>query len=381
MPRPRKPNRTDGRFEIKRTVGKDADGKSIRKSFYGSNEAEALREYQAFLEDRRREQQERACTPFPKWVEKWLYTYKEPDVKPNTFLTTYKRPCERYILPYFKGAILQEIRQADIKAFLNPLAGSLSQSYLDKIILCLRGIFETAVDNELINRNPCKNVTIKSRQEGEKKRTYDRETAEKLCTSDHKYALYIHILLALGLRCSELCGLKWEDIDLENGKMSISRALTTENGVIYIDTPKSANSVRKLDIPADLLERLRKAKAEYDRDPPKSIGIHDCTGFIATLNGHHITPDHFGDRQLEAFYNYHKIPQNSKLSPHELRHTCGTLLYGGTKDVYFVSRYLGHSDISITTKIYVHSEMQDTPVHIAFTETDKKSPSFIAVCE
>ena len=381
MPRPKKPNRADGRFEIKRTVGRDSDGKPIRKSFYGQNEAEALRDYQRYLENREHERQERICTPFPKWVEKWLYTYKEPDVKPNTFLTTYKRPCERYIIPYFKSAALQEIRQADIKAFLNPLANTLSQSYLDKIILCLRGIFETAVDNELINRNPCKNVTVKSRTASEKKRTYDRKTVEHLCLSDHKYALYIHILLRMGLRCSELCGLKWEDVDLESGKISINRALATESGVIYIDTPKSDHSIRKLDVPADLLARLREAKAAYDSDPPASIGRHDTTGFIATLNGHHITPDHFGDRQLEAFYNYHQIPVDLRLTPHELRHTCGTMLYQSTKDVYFVSRFLGHSDISITTKIYVHSEMQDTPVHISFAKTDKESPSFIAVTE
>ena len=57
MPRARKTNRADGRFEIKRTVGKDADGKAIRKSFYGKNEAEALREYQAYLDDRERKRQ------------------------------------------------------------------------------------------------------------------------------------------------------------------------------------------------------------------------------------------------------------------------------------------------------------------------------------
>lgn len=359
MPRPKKPNRADGRYEIKRVIGRTPEGKGISKHFYGSNEAEALRAYQSFLDDRKKEQQDRSYTPFPKWAEKWLYTYKEPDVKPSTFLTTYKRPCERYIIPYFKNAILQEMRQADIKAFLNSLASSLSQSYLDKIVICLRSIFECAADNEMIARNPCRNISVKSRLEKEKKRTYDKETADTLCRSNHKYALYIHILLSMGLRCSELCGLKWEDIDLVGGKMSISRALTTESGIIYIGPPKSANSIRKLDIPQDLLERLKLAKAEYDKAPPKSVGRYNTEGYLATMNGHHITPDHFGDRQLECFYNYHKIANDCKLSPHELRHTCGTLLYERTKDVYFVSRFLGHSDIGITTKTYVHSEMQD----------------------
>ena len=351
MPRPKKSNRGDGRFELKRTVGHDENGRAIRRSFYGANEAEAQREYHLYLEMKEKEKHEKAHTPFEAWVDTWLYTYKEPDVKPTTFLTTYKRPCERYIKPYFKSKTLQEICQADIKAFLNTLTATCSQSLLDKIIICLRGIFESAIDNDRLTKNPCRNVTAKSKKEQEKKRTYDKETADALCRSDHKYALYIHILLRLGLRCSELCGLKWEDIDLKTGKISITRALTTEGGLTYIDKPKSANSTRKLDIPQDLLERLAE---HYD---PKG-------GFIATLNGHHITPDHFGDRQLEAFYNYHKIPRELRLTPHELRHTCGTLLYQETKDIYYTSRFLGHSDISITTKIYVHSSMQEDAIHI-----------------
>lgn len=353
MPRPKKANRGDGRFEIKRTIGHDESGKAIRKSFYGANAAEAQREYHRYLDERKKEQAEKIRTPFSSWVDTWLYTYKEPDVKPTTFLTTYKRPCERYIKPHFEGKFLQEISQADIKAFLNTLTATLSQSMLDKLIICLRGIFETAIDNDRLTKNPCRNVTAKSKKVQEKKRTYDKETADALCRSDHKYALYIHILLRLGLRCSELCGLKWEDINLRTGKIAITRALTGENGTIYIDKPKSANSVRKLDIPEDLLTRLA---AHYD----------EKGGFIVMMNGKNVTPQNFGSRQMEAFYNYHKIPSELRLSPHELRHTCGTLLYQKTKDIYYVSRFLGHSDIGITTKIYVHSSMQDDAVHVDF---------------
>ncbi len=370
MPRPKKSNRNDGRYEIKRVIGRDVDGSAMRKSFYGKNEAEALLAYQSFLDNREQERRDMAFTPFHKWADTWLYTYKEPDVKPTSFLTTYKRPCERYIKPYFGEKSLQEISQADIKAFLNGLSLSCSQSLLDKIVICLRGIFETAIDNNRITKNPCRNIVAKSKKRQEKKRTYDKETADHLCASDHKYALYVHILLRMGLRCSELCGLKWGDIDLQNGKMSITRALTTESGVIHLGSPKSENSERRLDIPEDLLARLNQAKKEYDAAPPLSVGIHDCTGFVATLNGHHITPDHFGDRQLEAFYNYHRVPAEQRLSPHELRHTCGTLLYQSTKDIYFVSRFLGHSDIGITTKTYVHSSMQQDAIHVNFAEVE-----------
>ena len=105
-------------------------------------------------------------------------------------------------------------------------------------------------------------------------------------------------------------------------------------------------------MPPDLIERLKNAEKN--------------TEYIAMQNGHHITPDHFGERQLEAFYNALNVPRDQRLSPHELRHTCGTLLYEQTKDIYYVSRFLGHSDIGITTKIYVHSVLQDEKVHVNF---------------
>ena len=346
MPRPKKNNRSDGRFEIKRTIGYDLKGNPIKKSFYGKNRDEAITKF----EDFKREKENKSKKPilFPEWTEKWLETYKRPDVKETTFITTYQRPCKNYIIPYFKNTNVQEISQIDIKKFLNTIT-NLSQSLIDKIIICLRGIFEAAIDNDIITKNPCRNITCKSKQQKAQKRTYDKESVDLLCSSDHKHALLVHILLKMGLRCSELCGLMWEDIDFENKTMYISRALTSENGMIYVDKPKSTNSTRKLKIPQDLIERLEKEKSE---------------GYIATIEGKNITPDHFGDRQLEAFYNYEDIPKEKRLSPHELRHTCGTLLYEETKDIYFVSRFLGHSDIGITTKTYVHSEMQENKVHL-----------------
>ena len=348
MARPKKSNRTDGRFEIKRTVGKDIDGKPIRRSFYGATKDEALFAYKAFLEEKERKEEAKRRTLFDTWMEEWLYTYKEPEVKANTFSSSCKRPCYNQILPYFKGMILQEITNADLKRFCNSIK-HYSQSTIDKVLICLNGIFESAADNDLLQKNPCRNISCSSEREKEEKRTYDEDSVELLCRAEHKYALLVHILLRMGLRCSELCGLRWEDIDLERGILKVSQALTTDGGLIIIDEPKSANSVRKLPIPDDLLARLRENAGE---------------GYVAMLNGHHIRPDHFNERQLRPFYNKLGIPKDKRLSAHELRHTCGTLLYERTKDIYHVSRFLGHSDVAITTKIYIHSEMQEEKVRI-----------------
>lgn len=349
MPRAKKSNRSDGRYEIRRTIGYTADGERVSKSFYGKDKDEALRKFIEYKEAAERKRIEQKNVTFAEWVDTWLYTFKQHDVKITTFSTTYERPCKLHILPYFKDRLIKDITQLDIKEFTNSLL-DLSQSTIDKITICLKGIFETAIDNDVIDKNPCRKIKTKSHVKKAQKRTYDKESVEKLCASTHKYALYVHILLALGLRCSELCGLTWEDVDFENGVVRIQRALTTEAGAKYISDPKTFTSYRELKIPPDLLERMKNERGE---------------GYIALKNtGKHVTPDHFASLELKAFYNNMNVPQDKRLTPHELRHTCGTLLYNDTKDIYHVSKYLGHSDIGITTKTYVHTEMQQKPIHL-----------------
>lgn len=339
--------RADGRWQKQKTI----NGKIVY--FYSSekNEKTALKDIEnQMLHYQEVETSKKKNLLLNKWIETWLYTYKEPDVKATTFITSYLRPCKNYIMPYFEGWKIRDITQIHIKAFLNSHAKR-SQSLLDKIVICLNGIFETAIDNDIINKNPCRNVSAKSKTKKGTKRTYDKESVDALCSIDHQYSLLAQILLKMGLRCSELCGLKWENIDFNNQTMTIDQALTSEGARIFIDETKTNSSKRRLKIPEDLFQKLKKEKG---------------TGYIATINGRNMRPDHFGERQLKQFYDHAGVPHDQRLTPHELRHTCGTLLYEETKDIYHVSRFLGHSDIGITTKIYVHSEMQQVKVHIDF---------------
>ena len=350
MPRPKKQNRKDKRYQIIRVIGHLPDGTSIKKSFYGKNKDEALLKYHEYKLNIDKQNEEKRNMPFDKWAEKWLYTYKEPDVKGSTFNSTYYRPVYLHLIPYFEDRILRNITQADIKEYFNQNREK-SISYLQKDLICLNGIFESAIDNELIDKNPCRNLKVKSTQEKNKKRTYDKETVDKLCNTEHQYTLIINLLLKLGLRASELCGLKWENIDLENKIIYINNSITEESGKKYEGKPKTDNSVRKLPIDDYLLNLLKK-------EPKNNL-------YLVSKDGKSITPSQLYVK-LGVYYNFLKVPKEKRLSLHELRHTCGTLLYNDTRDIYHVSRYLGHSDIGITTKIYVHSEMQEESIHISF---------------
>lgn len=350
MARIKKSNRADGRYQIKRVVGKDYEGKAIYKHFYGKSKQDAENKYTLYLLEIKEKEKQRQSMPFDKWAMEWLYTYKEPDVKGNTFDSTYYRPITLHLIPHFKDTPIQQITQTDIKAYFNKNR-EYSASTLDKDMLCLKGMFETAIDNDMLVKNPCRNVKFKSIYEPKKKRTYDKESVEKLCSVKHEYAPVVVMLLRLGLRESELCGLKWESVDFENRKIKICNAVTRQGRTIYEGKTKTDNSTRVLPMTDEIYTLLENTE---------KIGA-----YVFHTDGKRTNPSRIYER-LDSFYIYLKIEKGKRLSPHELRHTCGTLLYKETKDIYHVSRFLGHSDIKTTTKTYVHSDFQDEEIHLDF---------------
>ena len=358
MPRKKPSNRADGRYEIKRVIGHDMDGKAVKKSFYGATRAEALAAFDSWQSGKAKEKD----ITLSSWAEKWL-AVKRDEVRTNTYLSSYDRPVRRYILPKFGHAQMRDISALDVRQYLAKLEkDGLSRSYRSKVLMCLSAMFAAAEDDGKVAKNPCSNVKIKGKDEA-KKRTYTAESVEALCAVRGVFgALYFRLLVRLGLRASELCGLRWEDIGMD-GTASIEQALTAEGGAMFINAPKSSTSRRTVPIPRPLLlDLVEEYQERLDTLPEGHLGRE----YVAiSLYQKHLTPQHLA-RRLQAFYKAAGVPEDQQLSPHELRHTCGTLLYNATKDVYHVSRFLGHSDIGITTKIYVHSLMTEEPISISF---------------
>ena len=366
MPRPKKekPNRSDGRFEIKITLGKDIEGKPIRKSFYSDKSKDDAK---AQAEEYKLNNKVANITgkgflnksvTFEEWAYTWLEKYKKGAVKSSTYVSTYERPTRISLIPYFGKAHLSVIKPADIQKFILEQSKTYSESQIDKRLLCLNGIFETAIENDICYKNPAKNVKIKSQVERKELRTYTQNEVDCILefSDNHKYGLYIRILLELGLRCSELLGLKWTDFNLDNKTVTIERATTSVDHKAYTDVPKSQSSIRTLPISTDMYN------AVAAHQPLTDEFIISSTKTI----GKPLTPTAFSKDRYSTFFTdlQAEYPRIEKLRPHELRHTCGTLLYNRTKNIFAVSKYLGHSDINITTKLYVHEDIEIMRQHL-----------------
>ena len=350
MPRPKKerPNHAGGLYEVKITIGKNVDGKLRRKSFYSSisrddarRQAEewkiqrevANRTGVGFVDQRR---------TFSEWADQWLEIYKKPNVTENTYNGTYKLYVEQHLKPYFGQAELSSIRPADIQRFY---AGkrSLSPSALHKIALCLNGIFETAIDNDLCVKNPTRSVTYTSEKTPQVKQAYTEEQQRSLCRLIRKTNPAIVLLLETGLRCGELCGLQWDDI--YDGLIHVKRSVAVNKSKGYELRPPKWNSYREIPITPKARNALRRLSNDDIYILPADRHKPDTPRTWAKILSRHMGHIHA---------EYPDIPI---LSAHELRHTFGTRLRRRGVDLYTIQKVMGHKDINITAGTYVHNEV------------------------
>ena len=288
---------------------------------------------------------------FGDWAKVWLEKYKHGSVRENTYTESYYRPVKLQLLPYFGNAYLRNILPSDIKDFFNQMQELYSESHLKKLRLCLNAIFETAIENDICYKNPVRNIKFTSQIEKRERLVFNEEQyniALDFC-DHHRFGVFTRILLELGLRPCELCGLQYGDIDLEKRTLYVQRDAIEGKGGVYIDNVKTKESKRILPISKDLRDRILDINPK-DRGGflllTKSNNIMACSDY--TKFRHDIF---FSDLQK----TYKDMP---RLTPHELRHTCGTLMYNKTHDIHAFSKFLGHASINITSKLYVHSDAE-----------------------
>ena len=186
---------------------------------------------------------------------------------------------------------------------------------------CLSVIFNSAVEDELIERNPCDKVPV-PKVGSEPANFLDDEQAEKLIElvrkEKHPFDVIIIVLLHTGMRRGECCGLDWSDIDFRNSVIKIHHSLLYLPKIgVYEDSPKNETSKRVIRVGEDLLECLKEYK-EWQESEAERLGsqwINSGKVFTA-WNGKPINPG-----TVTAWF--HKFVIRNDLpyvSIHSLRH-------------------------------------------------------------
>ena len=296
----------------------------------------------------------------------------EKAVKGNT---TYKVNTifNRHIAPIFGDKRLSEISKQDIKNFRNNLitGGKLTPATINNIIGILNKILESALDNEdengnpLLEYNPCTPVKRKRLKEEPVRAEQHRdlisgndlgpffETAKQ-----DEWQYYNACLFGLytGMRIGEVVALKVGAIDFEKAVVEVKQTLTrTENGVICMGTPKTAESVRTIPLCADAL-RIAREQIKLRREiAGLSINYKDeYLFFNSRLN--RINPDDI-NKQMRRICRLANIPC---FTFHAFRNTFTYKLQAVDAPAQIIDGLLGHTGKTTTDRYYKHYNLENS---------------------
>src|SRR5262249_32575472 len=170
-----------------------------------------------------------------------------------------------------------------------------------------------------------------------------------------KMALYFHMAFATGMRPNELLGLRWDDVALDAGQITVRFALEWVKGKWAWKEPK-ANSRRTIPLPRPLVERLRRHKAAQsakilEKRAKGLVYLHNGLVFAGRF-GEPIETRNLARRNLKPILKAARLPEAFRL--YDTRHTCATLLAAAGENPKVIAERLGHKSTDLTLNTYTH---------------------------
>ena len=296
---------------------------------------------------------------FTEFMRAWLEVVRTT-VVPTTF-GGYQTTVEKKFIPYFepKGLALANVQAKDLQAFYLHEMKTLSGTTVKHEHALLHKILKHAYRRDLISHNLADKVDP-PRAERFEGSAYTVEELALLIekTWDHKLGLLIYITALLGLRRSEVLGLRWKAIDFKENKITINHTVTDtridgKTVIIASDRTKTKSSYRSFPMSDTVREKLL-AWREVQKRNRKSCGncynMEDIDYVFTDEMGNRFKPRYIED----AFPKLLERNGLRKIRFHDLRHTCASLMHKRGLSPKEVQDYLGHSTVSVTLNIYTH---------------------------
>ncbi|MEN6459783.1 MAG: tyrosine-type recombinase/integrase [Syntrophomonas sp.] len=363
--------RKDGTYAgISRYVDPET-GKKKKHFVYGKSRKEAAAKKKAWEDELKKGLLPKAGKmTVEDWLDIWLDTYAKIRTRQNTF-EGYKRIIDNHLKPTLGKRILNELRPEHVQKMINErlergnkrTKGELGARQVEYIYAVLHMAMERAVKNGLVIRNVC-DVVDKPRVIRHEFMPWTVEETNKFLTSTKDSRLFPLYLTAwgTGLRRAELLGLRWDDIDLKRGTLTVRRVLVRIKGGHKFQEPKTKKSRRTVPLPHAVTEELKSWKARLAQEELKWRGKHkelkpeDIPQFNPNKQ---VFPDELGQpmnpefvsRSFKRDLGKAKLPE---IRFHDLRHGHATMLLELGEDLKVISERLGHSTITMTADIYGH---------------------------
>ena len=278
--------------------------------------------------------------------------YKRPYVKQST-MAAYVLILENHIIPCFGDS--DSLHEKEVQAFvLQKLEKGLSIKSVKDILIVLKMVMKFGVKNEWMNycEWDIKYPTTSANKELEVLSVANHKKILDYIQSHFTFTgLGIYVSLSTGLRIGEICALKWSDINVAEGTITVSRTIERiyiiegdkKHTELIINSPKTKNSCREIPMSKELLAIIKPLKKVVNDD------------FYVLTNDEHPTEP----RTYRNYYNKLMAKLGiPKLKYHGLRHSFATRCIEAGCDYKTVSVLLGHSNISTTLNLYVQPNME-----------------------
>lgn len=234
---------------------------------------------------------------------------------------------------FFTYTPINKIKRSDMQSFFNSLSKRYSISTIKLFKTIIKRIFNDALADNYIIKNPVVNISVTSEKEKHKEKFINEKDFLKfieICNQEKTNYSDLYLLLALtGLRIGEALAL--EITDFKNQNITINKTQLGSNNTIQ-NTPKTQTSNRVVSLPLDF----------YNYMVSKYKNTKGCL-FARSRNTYEL--------KLKQLLKDNNLPM---FSFHTLRHTHGSYLLSQGVDIQYISKRLGHANVSITLKIYTH---------------------------
>lgn len=331
----------------------DNDGNKIRLTARGKSERQVKKNMEQKLLEWQKEQDElKNKTMFPEvnfkvFADNWYkLNIKDANIS-STTKNDYKYYLYSNIIPYFEKFKLCDITEDDCQRFLNKYVGY-SKANVSKIRMTLRRVLRKAQKQKLIGENPAEDIVLPQVTEGKRRPITDEERALILKQVPNHYAgAMVLTMLCCGLRPAEIRRMEWDWIDFDNAILTVGKSKT------------KVGTGRKIPMPPQLVKALQEHKAKnlneqyvFVRCKNPSLPMDENAFYHAWHNF---------KREMDiangATVYRNQITKSTlaeDLEPYLLRHTFCTDCQAAGVPINVAKELMGHSDISVTAKIYTH---------------------------
>ena len=331
----------------------DINGNKIRLTARGKSERQVKKNMEQKLLKWQKEQDElKNKTMFPEinfkaFADNWY----ELNIKNANISQTTKNDYKYYlysnIIPYFEKFKLCDITEDDCQRFLNQYVGY-SKANVSKIRMTLRRVLRKAQKQKLIGENPATDIVLPQVTEGQRRPITDEERSLIIETAKTHYAgAMVLTMLCCGLRPAEIRRMEWDWVDFDNAILSVGKSKT------------KAGTGRKIPMPPQLVKALQEHKTKnlneqyvFVRCKNPKLPMDENAFYHAWHNFKREMDIANGARVYRNQIKESTLAPD--LEPYLLRHTFCTDCQAAGVPINVAKELMGHSDISVTAKIYTH---------------------------